>query len=51
MTCNGQVILPCISDSIKYEGSILWILAQSDTVNNFILFVFVGHCDLYFMGQ
>ena len=31
------------------EGIILWILVQSDTVTDLILFA--GHCDLYFMGQ
>ena len=45
----GQVLLPCISDSIKYEDIILWILVQSDSVNDLILFG--GHCDLYFMVQ
>ena len=44
---HGPVILPCISNSIKCEGIILWILVQSDTVNDLI--PFVGHCDLYFM--
>ena len=44
---HGPLILPCISDSIKYEGTILWILVQSDTVNDLILFG--GHFDLYFM--
>ena len=46
---HGPVILPCISGSIKYEGIILWILVQSDTVNDLILFG--GHYDLYFMVQ
>ena len=27
----------------------LWIIVQSDTVNDLILFV--GYCDLYFMAQ
>ena len=38
-----------IPDSIEYEGIILGILVQSDTVNDLILFA--GHCDLYFMVQ
>ena len=46
---DGPVILLCIADSIKYEVIILWILVQSDTVNDFILFG--GPCDLYFMVQ
>ena len=45
----GPVILPCISDCFKLEDIILWIVVQSDTVNDFILYV--GHCDLYFMVQ
>ena len=28
------MILPCISDSIKYEGTKPWIFVQSDTVND-----------------
>ena len=43
------MILPRISDSIKYEGIILGILVQSDTVNDLILSR--GHCDLYFVVQ
>ena len=35
---HGPVILPCISNSINYEGIILWILVQSDTVSDLILF-------------
>ena len=46
---HGPVIWPCISDSIKQEGIILWILIQSDTMTDLILFV--GHYDLYFMVQ
>ena len=38
--CHGPVILPCNSESIKNEGTILWILVQSGTVNVLILFVF-----------
>ena len=40
------VILHCISHPIKQECITLWILVQSDTVNDLILFV--GQCDLYF---
>ena len=43
------VILHCISHPIKQECIILWILVQSDTVNDFILFVGQCECDLYFM--
>ena len=43
------MILPYVSDPIKQEGMIFWILVQSDTVNDLILFV--GHSDLYFMVQ
>ena len=46
---HGPLILPCISDSIRYEGIILWILIQSDTVSDLILFV--AHCDLYVIVQ
>ena len=46
---HGPVILPCISDGMKKEGIIHWILVQSDTVSDLI--IFVGHCDLYFMVQ
>ena len=46
---HGPVCLPCISDSIKYEGIILWILVHWDTVNDLILVE--DHCDLYFMAQ
>ena len=46
---HGPVILPCISDPIKWEGIIFWILVPSDTFNDLI--PFVGHCDLYFMVQ
>ena len=46
---HGPVILPFICDRIKYEGIILWILVQSDSVNDVILFA--GHCDLFFMVQ
>ena len=35
----------------KKEGIILWTLVQSDAVNDLILHVYVGHCDLYFMVQ
>ena len=35
--------------SMKYEGTILWILVQSDSVNDLILFE--DRCDLYFMVQ
>ena len=45
---HGWVILPFISDCIKLICTILWILVQSDTVNDPILFV--GDCDLYFMS-
>ena len=31
-TFHGPMILPCVSDSIRYEGIILWILVQSDTI-------------------
>ena len=43
------MIFSYVSDPIKWEGMIFWILVQSDTVDNLILFV--GHRDLYFMGQ
>ena len=33
--------------SITYESIMLWILVQSDTVIDLILFA--GHCDLYFI--
>ena len=46
---SGPVILPCISDSIIYNGIILCTLVQSGTVNGIVLFA--GHCDLYFMVQ
>ena len=48
--CDLQdpVILPYISDPIKQEGMVLWILVQSDTVNYLILFV--GHGYLLFHG-
>ena len=39
------MILPCISYHIKKEGTILWILVQSDTVNDLILFI--GDCDIF----
>ena len=45
---HGPVILPCISDSIKYEGIILWILVLSDTVSDLI--PFVGHLIPAFYG-
>ena len=41
------VILHCISHPIKQDCITLWILVQSDTVND--LKLFVGQCDLYFM--
>ena len=47
LTCESGA-LP-ISHPIKQECITLWILVQSDTVNDFILFV--GQCDLYFMVQ
>ena len=46
---HGPVILPCISDSIKYKGIILQTLVQSDSVNDIIQFA--GYCGLYFMVQ
>ena len=46
---HGPVILPCISDRIKEEEIILWILVHFDTANDLILFV--GNCGLYFMVQ
>ena len=36
---HGTVNLPYMSDIIKYEGIILWIFVQSDTINDLILFV------------
>ena len=33
--------------SVRYEGVIIWIIVQSDTVNDLILFA--GHYDLYFI--
>ena len=44
---HGPAIFPYTSNIIKHEGTIFWILVQSDTVNDLILFG--GHCDLYFM--
>ena len=38
-------IMPCISDHIKKEGILLWILVRSDSVSDLV--VFVGYCDLY----
>ena len=43
------VILHCILYPIKQECITLWILVQSDTVNDLTLFV--GQCDLYFMSS
>ena len=39
------MILPCISNRIRYEGIVLWILVQSDSVIDLILFA--GHCDIF----
>ena len=43
---HGPVILLRICNSIKYEGIILWILVQSDTVKDLVLFA--GQYDLYY---
>ena len=44
---HGPVILPYISNTVLWINTTQGIVDQSDTVNDFILFI--DHCDLHFM--